>query len=395
MLAIMACVFTLSPNALMPAMAQEMAQEKAGDAQGGTHWRVTSSLKLDAATLIGPLSGEQFYADNYELELRYFSPKMTTDVRHAIRQIMDARRNVGGTPAPGWVANVISAWPGEDLTSFEGALADPISLEERLKESSFYSPKSWQAWMSIRPHLRTYVSWLRSIDFQAYWQKWILPETDSKAKDAQKYLSKFDVVTEVERVLGRTMNQRDLTVYVLYFNRPQGLRMTGSRYVTNVNWSLQTTARIAGHELLHPPYLGAQGRELAALFGQLKADPYLMALLRNRNPIEGYNVFDSYVSENIVQALDQIVSERLGIAEDPVKRWQRPVQGTQQVLSTSLYSLMIEQNFKAGNETAYEFFTRILTDGSLKPGDIALKHSWFLTGNVRDGMASATTVQEQ
>ncbi len=362
--------------------------------QMGTRWTVIPSLKLDAATLIGPLSGEAFYTNHYERELNFFTPKMTPEVRIAIREIMDTRRKMGGSPAPAWVANIISAWPGEDLTSFRMAVADPMGLEERLKATDFYSNRTWQAWMSLRPQLRTYLNWLDMIGYEKYWTDWIEPVVTSKSKDAQKYLAPFDVVTEVQKVLGRPLSGNELTVYVLYFNRPQGIRMTGTRYITNVRWSLATTARIAGHELLHPPYPGPKGHELSALFGILKSDPYLMALLRNRNPVEGYNNFNSFVGENIVQALDQVVSERLGIAEDPVERWSRHVQGTQQVLATTLYSLMIQQGFMSGRETAHEFFTRILTDGSLKPGDIAVQHAWFLSGNVRPEPLQANTVNE-
>ena len=64
-----------------------------------------------------------------------------------------------------------------------------------------------------------------------------------------------------------------------------------------------------------------------------------MQRVEHHNPSFGYNSFEGFVEEDCVQALDQRIADRLGIAEDPRQRWRRCDDGMH-VLAMALYQLL-------------------------------------------------------
>ncbi len=371
-------IFILTLHVVVVVMfTPSMASAKNKDAQK-TIWKVEPSLKLDAITLLGPLSADPFFARTYKNELAYITRFLSPEVDQAIQTIIQTRKKRGGSPAPAWLANIYSAWPGETLLALNEAWGDPDKLKSYYQKTPYYNRSTWRVYLSLRPHIKTYLDFLSEFDFESYWNTYIKTQVKGRSTDTQKYLQKFDVVSEVEKLLGRQLPTRELLVNVLYFNRPQGIKMTGMRYVTNIKWSYKTTAAIAGHELMHPLYLDKRNAEIIRLFSGFKKDNYLMAVLKNRNPTEGNNNFRSFVVENLTQAMDQIVAEKLGLATPAHKRWKKPTSGSHMIIATSLYGIMKEQGFGESDETAYVFLKRILTDGSFKPGDVAIKHAQFM-----------------
>jgi hypothetical protein len=101
----------------------------------------------------------------------------------------------------------------------------------------------------------------------------------------------------------------------------------------------------------------------------LKEDGFLMDKVLNHNPAFGYNSFEGFVEEDCVQALEQVVNERLGIAVEARKRWKESDDGMH-VFSVALYSMMKEENYNQKGETFQDFLTRMLGTGKIKPGQI-------------------------
>jgi hypothetical protein len=96
-----------------------------------------------------------------------------------------------------------------------------------------------------------------------------------------------------------------------------------------------------------------------------------MQAVLHHNPSFGYNTFADYVEEDSVRALDQLISEKLGIAEDPRRRW-RTEDGGMHVLAVALYALLKAEHYYARGETYGAFSARQITEGRLAPG--AVKH---------------------
>jgi hypothetical protein len=70
-----------------------------------------------------------------------------------------------------------------------------------------------------------------------------------------------------------------------------------------------------------------------------------------------------------VQALEQILSEPLGIGGDPRRYWKEQDDGIH-VLAVALYSLMKQQHFPDGQEAFPAFLNRMIQSGALSSGHI-------------------------
>ena len=71
--------------------------------------------------------------------------------------------------------------------------------------------------------------------------------------------------------------------------------------------------------MFHPPFDTDDWR-FVARFAHLQSDPWIRSIVETHNPQFGYNSFDGIINEDSTQALDQIVSERMGFGRDPGDR---------------------------------------------------------------------------
>lgn len=68
-----------------------------------------------------------------------------------------------------------------------------------------------------------------------------------------------------------------------------------------------------------------------------------------------------------MQALDQLINEKLGIAKDAGARWKESDEEIH-VLAVVLYKLMKETGYNSRNEIFREYLLRLNNEGKLKPG---------------------------
>jgi hypothetical protein len=94
-----------------------------------------------------------------------------------------------------------------------------------------------------------------------------------------------------------------------------------------------------------------------------------MDKVQNHNPAFGYNSFEGFVEEDVVQALDQIISERFEVARDARQRWRESDDGMH-VLAVVLYSLMKEENFAETDQPLRDFLIHSIETGKLQAGRI-------------------------
>lgn len=103
-----------------------------------------------------------------------------------------------------------------------------------------------------------------------------------------------------------------------------------------------------------------------------------MDKIGNHNPSFGYNSFESFVEEDCVRALDQIIGERFGIENDAFRRWQEE-DGGMHVLVAALYNLMKREKYDGRRENFRDFLLKVLRSGKLS----ADKSSVFQDSSIR------------
>ncbi|MCI0354639.1 MAG: hypothetical protein L0099_06320 [Acidobacteria bacterium] len=155
---------------------------------------------------------------------------------------------------------------------------------------------------------------------------------------------------------------------MLYFAKPHGIRITGLRFLTNVGWSNQIVISNAVHEMMHPP-LDVTSREVHAAIEELYRDPILKKAFDEHDPAFGYNSFPGYVDEDSVKALEQLITEKMGIAQNPVQRFRESDKGMH-VLAAVLYEVLKESGFPQGSSSYERTFVELVRSGKINPARV-------------------------
>lgn len=284
----------------------------------------------------------------YKDEYARFEPQLTPAARTALanlkRKIKDKRKNI----ISAFLALYFSATDDRTLDDKLATLKNSESMRKNLKETKFYSESGWQLYGSVKDDLRTVFLFLKAVRFANYWQQTILPKVEHKIAEIKKDLPKYNVISEVERLLGFSLPSNKLTVYILNYSQPHGIRVTGLHFLTDAAYPFRIVMRNAVHEPMHPPFDNlARDRELQETLYSLRADAFLIDKVSNHNPSFGYNSFEGFIEEDCVQALEQIINEKLKVEVEARKRWKNNDDGMH-VFAAALYSVMKEEKFNGG-----------------------------------------------
>lgn len=360
------CFFIISA---ILAMGQVPAQQSKVKINTVTEWQVEPSFKYDTLCFLNVLTGDPFYQKFYGKEYARFESRLSPQARTALlnlkRRLKDDNKNI----ISAFLSLHFSATDAETLDEMSDALEDLGKIKANLQKTIYYSKDGWKLFESVRKDLRVILQFLKAAEFDVYWRQEILPKINEKTAAFAKYLSGYDAIPKIEKHLGFNLASKKIIVYALYFSRPHGMKLTGTRFVTDISYPPQVLLRISIHELLHPPYDLSKDKELRKALDTLRADAFLTDKIRNHNPSFGYNSFESYIEENCVRALDQMIGEQFGIENDARRRWKDEDEGMH-VFAAVLYDLMKQEKYDGQKENFRNFLLRILLEGKLSAGKI-------------------------
>jgi hypothetical protein len=334
-----------------------------------TNWHIQASFKYDTLCFLGLLTGDPFYVNYYKNEYAKFEPQLTPPTRAALANLKRKIKDENGNIISGFLTLYFSATNDQTLDDMLRTVQDSERMKRNLKKSPYYNEAGWRLYESVRPDLRTVFVFLKSIKFEDYWQREILPLVAHKIAEVEKDLPKYNVIAGDERLLGFRLPSNKLTVFMLYYSVPHGIRITGMRFITDADYPFKILIRNAVHEPMHPPFDLAYDPGLKKALEVLQADTFLMDKINNHNSSFGYNSFAGFVEEDCVQALEQLINEKLKVEVEARRRWKENDDGMH-VLAVALYSLMKHENYDGGKENFREFLLRMIGSGKLAAGTI-------------------------
>jgi hypothetical protein len=330
-------------------------------ARGRTEWSFTTSEGLDAVAFLGPLSGKEFYARYYVSEIQAFKPRMPRAAVEALDSLFQAADNDGYLLWP-QLTLILSGGRTDTIHDLLASVDDASRvLRPKLEASVYWTAELWAQFEPMLPRLRTVLQGLIAAEFSAFRQGLIAPAI-ARADDLLKKFASVDVISEQERLLGRALDPK-IEINLLWFCRPHGVKIQGQRFIAHVLASDATIALTAAHEVLHPPFdmRGAVARRCIA---QLESDPLLQRILAEKSKDSGYNSVEGIFEEDTVQALDQIIQERLGYAKAPSKRWTDNDEGMH-VLAAAVYGMLKADRFDQSGGNIEAWFDRAQSSGRL------------------------------
>jgi len=324
---------------------------------------------MDTVCFLNVLTGDPFYTRYYKDDYEQFEPRLTPAARKALadlkRKIKDERKSI----ISAFLALYFSATDDRTLDDMLATLKNSKRMKENLQKTTYYSESGWQLYESVKEDLETVFLFLKAIEFENHWKQHVLPKLEGKTAEIKKELPKYNVVNEVEKLLGTRLPSNALTVYILNYSQPHGIRVTGLRFLTDAGYPFRIVLRNAVHEPMHPPYNLARDAELKEALDSLRADGFLMDKISNHNPAFGYNSFEGFIEEDCVQALEQIINEKLKVEVEARKRWKDNDDGMH-VFAIALYGVMKGGNFPAAGESFRDFLIRMIRTGKVAAGRI-------------------------
>lgn len=347
-----------------------------------TNWQVKPSFVLDAVCFLNVLTGDSFYVEYYKDEYAHFESKLTPQTRQALANLKHKIKDENKNIISAFLALYFSVTRDKTLDDMLRTLKNDETMRLNLKKTEYYDDSDWQLFESVKDDLRTVFVFLKDIKFENYWKRNILPKINTKIAEIKKDLPKYNVIGEVEKLLGVPLASNKLTVFILNFSQPHGIRVTGLRFLTDQSYPFKIVLRNAVHETMHPSYHLQSDAKLQESLNLLRADDFLMDKIKNHNPSFGYNSFEGFIEEDSVQALEQIINEKFNIAVEAHRRWKENDDGMH-VFAIALYSLMKEEKFSDEHESFNEFLSRMIGSDKLSAGKIKQYYDNFYSNSAK------------
>ena len=337
-------------------------------ASSNTRWETRTSEGFDALCALNLLSGDAYYLDQYPEDSTTFAAPRYAAARRAAQRLKAVIKDEGGGIVSAFLTLIFSGGPDSTLAAVLKSARAPARLEASLRASQFWSEESWKTFLRVKPDVIAALEGMRRAGFSKDWRSRMSKGGFARAAALRTELAKYDVLGEQARLVGHELQQGRIEVILLHYSRPHGIRIQGSRFLTNVGYPATIVLRNAAHEPLHPPYDAANPR-LAAAVEAFTGDSLIVRIVRGHNPSLGYTTVAGYVEEDAVQALEQVACERLGLAVPAEKRWREGDDGMH-LLAAAIYHLIVETKFAETGGRFETWFIDAVAAGRLSPVEV-------------------------
>jgi hypothetical protein len=328
-----------------------------------TDWQLKPSLKYDALCLLNALSGDPYYLHYYQTEYDHFHPLFTPQEQSAFAALKHVIKDEGHGIISAKLALYYSTVDDETLPEMIRTAQDSAAMEAALKNTSYWSADDWQNYEAARPALEVALRALDRVGFPAYWAANARPRIEKRIAELAPELPMYDILPVIESYLGFPLPSHTITVYLLAYSEPHGIRITGLRFLTHVSYPFRIVLHNAIHEPMHPPYQ-ADDPKLPEAIDLLGRDPLVLDKVQHHDPSFGYNTTAGYIEEDSVQALEELVSEKFGISQNSCQYWQQQ-DGGMHVLAAAIYT-DYKQAFSQTPQPYSRWFVHSVQDGQLR-----------------------------
>jgi hypothetical protein len=341
-----------------------------------TEWSIVPSQAFDVLCFLNTLTGDSFYVDYYRDDYAKFAPKLTPEAKTALANLKRVIKDEGQNIISAALCLYFSATSDSTIDDLLATLAESSQMKANLKLTPYYSDEGWQMYESVKGDLVTVLRFLKGIEFEKYWRDNILPIETARIDSIKTILPKYNIIPLVENAIGFSLASDKITVYMLYYAQPHGIKITGTRFLSDVSYPFEIVVRNAVHEMMHPPVPSSGDSVLVATTKLLEKDEFLMDKVLHHNPSFGYNSLPDLIEEDCVQALEQTINEQLKIEREAHKRWLESDDGIH-VFAVALYQVMKRERFNEKHELFRDFLIRNIQSGNLGPGRIKSLYDGF------------------
>jgi hypothetical protein len=343
-----------------------------------TDWQLKPSVKYDALCLLNVLSGDPYYLQYYQTEYDHFHPLFTPVENAAFVQLKRIIKDEGGGIVSAKLALYFSVVDDQTLPEMIHTVNDSATMEAGLKKTPYWSDEGWKNYQEAKPSLETALEALNRVGFPGYWDQVVKPTVESRIAELSPEMPKYNIVPAIERLLGFPLQSQTITVYLLAYSEPHGIRITGLRFLTYISYPFKIVLHNAIHESMHPPY-EAHDSAVRDAIDLLARDPLIADKVKHHDPSFGYNTASGYIEEDSVQALEQIVSEEFAVGRNAQQYWQQQ-DGGMHLLAAAIY-VEYKRALSQGAQPYSKWFVHAVESGDLREGKLQTAVRDFFSAN--------------
>lgn len=343
-----------------------------------TDWDVRPSLKFDALCALNVLSADPYYLEYYKADYDRLSRQLKPEELAAFARLKHRIKDENGGIISAQLALYFSAVEADTLDDLIKVIDDSSTMKRNLQATPYFDEDGWKLYEASRPDLKTAFQALQRSHFEADWQKEIRPRVEEARKKIAADLPRYNIVPAIESALGAGLASNRITVYLLYYSQPHGIKITGTRFLSHYSYPFRIVLHNAIHEMMHPPYDLSHDPELRADLTSLRSIPYFMNKVEHHDRNFGYNEPDGLIEEDCVQALEQWIASRFVQPQDLKDYWRQQDDGIH-VFAVALYSLMQEQHFGDSAEPFPAFLKRMFKEGKFSGNQIEDRNKAFFS----------------
>ena len=351
--------------------------------QAATVWALEPSYAFDALCVVQALSGDPYYLALFEgtgdeAFARDARARLSRAERAAVDRLYGVLHRSLGTVPCAVLSSLLAITGNDDLDAFRASLADPRGFRRSYADELdvFYRRTTGGLRLPgpvvdlLLRDVATYLDALERIGFGAYWETSVRPDLEALAGELARGVTGYDVVSVVETLIGGGLPSDRLVVHLARFARPNGISLGATALVMEERTDARHLVRVTAHELLHGWVDWTDAGALEAWLGSLRRDPVVARAFEGRDRHHGYNSYLALAEEGLTQALDQLASERLGVASDPLERWFFH-DGGLHVLGLAWYEALRGEAFDVEPRSIHARATDAVAAGVVAPGRVA------------------------
>lgn len=333
-----------------------------------TQWKVRSSEGFDAIAFLGPLSGRELYTKHYGEEAAQFGSRLESAVLEDIGALWQSAEKLEfGLLGPSLAVIFSAGGNDKSLDSLLNAIDRRSALLlPAYKASPYWSEADWQWFDGAAPRLKTIFAAMKQAGFASFRAEG-MAGLDARVDEVQRSLGSYDVISLQEKLTGRRFDPT-IEIVLLRFAKPHGIKVQGQTFLQAADYDTATTVRIAAHEMLHPP-VDMDGPAARAALAVLARDPLMTRIVRDHDPRWGYTTLEGVLNEDLCQALDQLISEALGVARNPADRWRKSDDGMH-VLAGALYGFLRQDRWTETGGSIESWLAAAAKSGRLSPAQL-------------------------
>lgn len=356
------------------------------DLHASTDWELKPSLKYDTLCLLNVLSGDPYYLEYYQAEYNHFHPLFTQQEQAAFVELKHILKDENGGIVSATLTLYYSAVGDETLPEMIHTAHDSSAMEAALRKTPYWSEDGWKQYDKARPALEVALRALDRVGFSAYWTQSSRLTAEKRIAEIAGDLPRYNIIPTIEQLLGSALPSNTITIYLLNYSEPHGIRITGLRFLTHVSYPFSIVLHNAIHETMHPPY-DSNDPAVKNAIELLGKDPLVMDKVEHHDASFGYNSPRGYIEEDSVQALEEIVSERFRVGRSACQYWQQQ-DGGMHVLAAAMY-IQFKQALAKHPEPYSRWFTEAVTDGHLRGESLKTTvNSFFSSSDCRESGSS-------